>query len=219
MTPGVVASFDKAGVSDRDAMFIVSNVAHALGIDVNTLIISKSAIRNARMQVRQQEYERMKELFKDTSVQYLIVHWDGKLMPDNMESKKIDRLPILVSTESSTKIIDVPALDNGLAKTMASAVYAALKDWGLSDLTVGVCCDTTNANLGNKGGAALLLEQLLEKDLLWLACRHHILEIILEAAFVAKIPGTSGPNVPIFKRFENEWDSIDKKKLKMVWMI
>lgn len=47
------------------------------------------------------------------------MHWDGKLIPDNIESKKIDRLPILVSTESSTKIIDAPALDNGLAKTMA----------------------------------------------------------------------------------------------------
>ena len=191
-------------------MYIVGTVAHALGMNLKKLIISKSAIRNARVRIRKQECERIKELFENAPITYLIVHWDGKLIPDDIQCKKIDRLPIIVSTENLSKFIAVPALDNGCGLTIASAVYAALKEWGASDLTVGLCCDTTAANFGYKGGASPILEQLLGKDLVYLACRHHVLEILLSAAFQVKVPGTSGPNVAIFKRFQNKWDDIDK---------
>lgn len=35
-------------------------------------------------------------------------------MPDNIKSKRIDRLPILVSTENFTTIVIAPGLDNNL---------------------------------------------------------------------------------------------------------
>ena len=63
-------------------------------------------------------------------------------------------------------------------------------------------------------GAAVLLEQLLNRDLLYLPCRHHILEIILAECFEKNIPGISGPNVPLFKRFCDSWESIDKTQYK-----
>lgn len=49
----------------------------------------------------------------------------------------------------------------------------------------------------------------LQKDLLHLACRHHIYEIILRNVVEVAWPITSEPNVMIFKRFQDYWDKID----------
>lgn len=51
--------------------------------------------------------------------------------------------------------------------------------------------------------------QKLQKDLLHLACRHHIYEIILRNVVEVAWPITSRPNVMIFKRFQDYWDNID----------
>ena len=209
MTPQVVAAFDKAKVSDRDAVFITGLIAHAVNIDVNSLILNRKSINIARAEIRKTEFEKMKQIIQDTSVNFLVVHWDSKIISDTMACKKIDRLPILVSSDKFTKIINVPALQDQKASTTASVIYSSLKDWGLLELTSALCCDTANVNLGHKGGTAVFLEQLMEKDLIYLACRCHILELLLRAAFERKFPNTSGPNVPIFKRFREEWPNFD----------
>lgn len=36
-------------------------------------------------------------------------------------------------------------------------------------------------------------------------CRHHMYEIILRAVFELKMTHTSGPNVLLFQRFQEEW--------------
>lgn len=40
-------------------------------------------------------------------------------------------------------------------------------------------------------------------------CRHHIFELILRDVFELKIPTSSGPDVPLFKRFRESWVEID----------
>lgn len=209
MTPEVVAAFDKAKVSDRDAVFITALIANTLKIDIESLILNRNSINVARAEIRKKEHENMKQLIQDIPVTFLIVHWDGKLISDDVACKKVDRLPILVSSDQFTKLINVPALQNQKANTIARAVYASLKDWGLLDLINALCCDTTNVNLGDKGGAAILLEQLMDKDLLYLACRRHVLELLLRAAFEQKFPGTTGPDVPMFRRFREQWPTFN----------
>src|SRR6218665_1295923 len=75
-----------------------------------------------------------------------------------------------------------------------------------------MCFDTTASNTGRRNGACVLLEQKLEKDL-HLACRHHILELVLACVFSEFVlrAGSSGPNVAIFKRFQQFWTSVDRK--------
>src|SRR6218665_1457210 len=60
------------------------------------------------------------------------------------------------------------------------------QDWSVADRVKAMCFDTTSSNTGHQAGACILLEQKLERDLLYLACRqtrHHIMELILAAAF------------------------------------
>lgn len=41
-------------------------------------------------------------------------------------------------------------------------------------------------------------------------CRHHVFEIIIQSVFVgSKFASSSGPDIPLFKRFKNQWKTID----------
>lgn len=60
---------------------------------------------------------------------------------------------------------------------------------------------------------AVLLEQLLERSLIYLPCRHHICELYLRAAFESSV-GSSSVNVPLFARFQIAWAKIDQKLFK-----
>lgn len=74
-----------------------------------------------------------------------------------------------------------------------------------------MCFDTTASNTGRRNGACVLLEQKMDNDMLWLACRHHILEIVLESVVSISLPTSSGPDIQLFKRFKANWQKLDKK--------
>ena len=77
-----------------------------------------------------------------------------------------------------------------------------------------MCFDTTASNTGRKNGACVSLEHKMDKDMLWLACRHHILEIVLESVVSTSLPASSGPNIQIFKRFKVNWDKLNKESFQ-----
>lgn len=94
---------------------------------------------------------------------------------------------------------------------MSSAIFSTLYDWNATDGSVAACFDTPSSNTGQYNGACFLLEQKLQKRLLKLACRHHVLEVQLKTAFDSKFGATSAPVVPLFERFQKTWPSIDQK--------
>jgi len=89
-------------------------------------------------------------------------------------------------------------LISGTGQNQAEAVFQALEEWGLIDHVQALCCDTTASNTGRLKGACIILEQLLERDILYFPCRHHIYEIILRSAFEVNLVVTSGPDIQIF---------------------
>jgi hypothetical protein len=80
-------------------------------------------------------------------------------------------------------LLAIPKLASGTGHKQASATFELVHEWGLEDHIIGMSFDTTASNTGGKKGAAVLLEQMLGKQLLNLACRHHIQELIAEAVF------------------------------------
>lgn len=127
---------------------------------------------------------------------------------------KVDRLPVLITQRSGTQLLGVAKIASGTGEAQADAVYCLLKDWKALKNIIGMCFDTTNPNAGRLNGACSLLEGKLGRSLLRLACRHHIYEIFLRAAYEAKFPGTTAPTVPLFTRFRNIWENIDKKNFQ-----
>lgn len=208
ITPKLAAALDRAKVSDRKATLILTETARSLSCQPNAININRSSIRRQRKICRANFAASIKNAF-NTNVP-LVVHWDGKLLQDLTGKHNVERLPILISGHRVNKLLGVPKLASGTGENTASAISAALQNWGLADHVKAMCFDTTSANTGHRAGACILLEQKLGRCLLRLACRHHILELVLGAAFSAVMGSSLGPEVPLFKRFQAQWKGINE---------
>lgn len=207
VTRSLAAALDRTGISDRKATFILTQTAISLGHDPHNLSINRSTIARSRKKARAEFARHIKEEFHADVP--LTVHWDGKLLQDLTSKEHVDRLPILISGQGINKLLGVPKLTSGTGEGQANAIADALQEWEVSGAVAAMCFDTTAANTGRRIGACVLLEQILGRDLLHLACRHHIMELVLSAAFQSTMGGSSGPEVLLFKRFQEAWKSFD----------
>ena len=65
----------------------------------------------------------------------MVVHWDGKLLPDTkMRNTTVERLPIVITSTNIEQIINVPQLERSTGEEQAAAVCNALQEWGLCDI-------------------------------------------------------------------------------------
>ena len=126
------------------------------------------------------------------------------MLPDitNFVHEKVDCLGILVTGENTEKLLGVTKISKGTGEAMTEATIASLAEWGIKEQVIGMCFDTTSSNTGINSGACTLIEMLLQKELLYWACHHHIHEIIVSDVFKCCFGLTSGPDVLIFKRFK-----------------
>ncbi|XP_044598124.1 uncharacterized protein LOC123274533 [Cotesia glomerata] len=188
-------------------MFIIAAVIESLGLDIDKYNVSYSSIRNARISKREEIVDAIKKEEIDESC---VVHWDEKMLPTGQGTSKAERLSIHISGISGEKFLEAPLLSDGTGISQASAVFQALTTRNICDNIKGMCFDTTASNTGDTKGACPLLEKKIGRDLLYLACRHHTSELMLRNVAEVAWPATNGPNVPIFKRFRDNWDNIDK---------
>lgn len=202
---------DRCKLSVRESVYIIQATAEALGHNVDGLVINKSSIHRCRDALRVERANKIKTKFQNSPPSYITVHWDGKILPMlNVRDSGIDRLPIVITSKNVDLLIGVPKLEKSTGQEQANAIYRVLENWGVSDIVQALCCDTTASNTGRLNGACILLEQKLEKDLLYLPCRHHIYELILRGVFEAVLPHTtSSPDIPLFKKFRKNWNKID----------
>lgn len=144
----------------------------------------------------------------------LTVHWDGKCLPEMTGDEKIERLPIVVSSNGIDKLLGVPKLQNGTGRKMADAVIAAVTDWKIQDRIQAMCFDTTASNTGNVKGACRFVEEGIGRELVHFACRHHVYEIVLRQAFEVKFGKDKQPEVRLFQDFKKQWKDVDPTKFK-----
>lgn len=206
---GMTQALDRFQVSNKGAAVIIGQTAYNLGIDVSTLNISPEYIRLQRLKNREKIFQIIKEKFHTNSA--FTVHWDGKVLEDCTSTShvKCNRLAIILSACGETKILGVPKLTRQTGAIEADAVYSALQDWNVQDNVMAMCFDTTSSNTSSSIGACAVLEQKLGRHLLYLACRHHIMELLAGAAFKVTIESTtSGPKITLFEKFRTLWPDL-----------
>lgn len=204
----VTSALDRNKVSDREALRLIVPLASALGHDPSDISISRSTIQRRRKMARKE----LNCLIQNTfSPNYpLVVHWDGKMLPNIVGTGKIDRLPVLVSGDGEEKLLGVPMLAAGTGKNAADEIYELLAKWNVLNKVRAFSFDTTSVNTGHLNGVCVLLEKKIGREVLWLACRHHIMELILAKVFKLCFGPSNSPEIPIFKRFKSVWDKIDQ---------
>src|SRR6218665_4132695 len=112
------------------------------------------------------------------------------------------------SGDGNDKLLSIPTLAAGTGEQESNAVYNQLKLWRQSDKVVAMSVDTTAGNTGRLKGACTILELKLCRKLLWLACCHNAMELILSKVFTLCCGPSSAPEIPIFKRFKAIWKGI-----------
>ena len=75
---------------------------------------------------------------------------------------------------------------------------------------IGLVFDTTSVNSGIHQGVVVQLQRYLGRDLLELACRHHIAELVSGAACSKVYGDTDSPKENCFISFAKTWQQIDK---------
>ena len=212
ISPNVAATLDRTNTSVRKSSMIIASVINCAG-STPSGVMSKSTIHRQRKSARQQIAQSIKEQFQPVKG---VVHWDGKLLPDigGSDGGQVDRLAVLITSciDGSNKLLGVSKMLSGKGKAMADAVTQELESWSCDSVVIGMCFDTTASNTGRLSGACQLIENSLDRNLLWLACRHHMLEVLLADSFTVCFGPSSGPEILLFKRFKGMWFQLNHHK-------
>jgi hypothetical protein len=99
---------------------------------------------------------------------------------------------------------------------MATEIFYHLNDWDVVSNVTAMGFDTTSSNTGSKNGACHLLEQKIGRNLLHLACRHHIHELMVAATFKLIFGNTTSPQPTLFLSFQTAWPSINKSNFRPI---
>ena len=206
--------------SSRNEMKLVSTLLKAGGADLNNVSLSVSTIKRQRRRKIELEANVIRDSFssfKDFTDTFLVLHFDGKIIM-LMDKKTEDRLAIAVSSPGnlSGQFIASPAISNGTGDTMAKCVFKIVNDYQLIDSVHALVFDTTASNTGKWSGASTIFGLMLERPLLWLACRHHVCELFIKHANIAIRGETKGPDDPLFKELQKLFSFIDLDK-RTLW--
>ncbi|KAK3915674.1 tRNA uridine 5-carboxymethylaminomethyl modification enzyme 2, partial [Frankliniella fusca] len=103
-------------------------------------------------------------------------------------------------------------IPGGSGKDIATEVLDQIESFKITEKVKCVCSDTTSTNTGCNNGAVKIIEDRLGRRLIYLACRHHALEIIPKTLFENLIEKSSSPDIgKICKNFATEWEKLDQK--------
>ena len=111
--------------------------------------------------------------------------------------------------EEENKILCITKTEDSTGKVEEEKVKEVLESWKITEKIIACGFDTTSSNTGVHKGSCTILQQLLQRQLLWLACRHHILEIVIVAAFAELFGESKSPEFPLFKILKNSWNSLN----------
>ncbi|KAK2727100.1 hypothetical protein QYM36_007819 [Artemia franciscana] len=139
ITPQLTATLDRTKISDRKAMFVISETVKSLGHNITDLALNRNVP--------------------------LVVYWNGKLTAGLTSKEQVDRLPVIVSGKGVSQLLTVAKLTSDTGEAQASAVYPAIGDWCITENIRAICFDTTSSNTGRLAGACVLLKQKIGNEL------------------------------------------------------
>ncbi|ESN93227.1 hypothetical protein HELRODRAFT_181161 [Helobdella robusta] len=92
-------------------------------------------------------------------------------------------------------------LASGSGRAAADAVHEHINSLKCESMVIGMCFDTTASNTGKLNGACTLLEKAMGRNLLWMACRYHMFEVLLADVFNVCLGPSTGQEILFFKSF------------------
>ena len=213
-SPDVTSLSDRLGISNAAMSALTIAVAKTGGSNSSQLSVSKETCRRARRANREKLAEKSYEYFKRTHSQHGALHWGGKIM-NTSGAGSTETLAVLFSDTDryrEGKLLGVPKLNDSTGKSQAEHSAMLLDNWGLRSFVRALVFDTTASNTGRIRGAAARLEQDLNRRVFWLACRHHVAEIVIGDVWRSIFGRTTGPATTDNQKFRDFWPKLDRSQ-------
>ena len=93
-------------------------------------------------------------------------------------------------------------VDSWSGMQQKNVVVDMFTKWNISGQITGVAVDTTRSNTGQERGACKLIEDYLDKSVLWIACHccHHIYDLHINYVAEAVTGNTKDPGIKMSKK-------------------
>ncbi|KZS10355.1 Uncharacterized protein APZ42_025189 [Daphnia magna] len=134
-------------------------------------------------------------------------------------SRKLTAATAQVADRCQLSTRDLLALQSNIISTggasvnqfsISTSTIKLSSDWDVLGRLGGQVFDTTASNSGINAGCCALIEKEIFRPILWLACRHHMFELHIRHVWEAVSNKPDHPVEPLLKRFQSEWDLLDK---------
>lgn len=142
-----------------------------------------------------------------SSDEKVVIHFDGKHMAKlNKRHLGTDaRMVVICHTRTDDVPLGLPILQSGSAQSHVNEIIELCENSNLIGRIVGMVCDTEGVNTGRWNGVWAVFENETGTEILHLACRHHVKEVLLGAAFLAVFGRIEAPTLTIFDQLKTEW--------------
>ena len=171
--------------SARSHAMIVANTVAASGGNVSDFFISPRTAQRYRKDVVTTRADQVRTEFTAKVNQIgrkFVLHFDGKIVKEFTKGTRLngERMAIFLSSPDlpQPQLLGVPRIEGGSGEEITQGIISVLNQWGISgDHILAMSFDTSASNTGAWNGACVKLEVVLKKQVLYLACRHHISEL------------------------------------------
>ena len=221
-SPDVVSMLDRTGTTSRKAVGVVSSILKTgkidgQQVDLSEFSLSRPGLERKRINNRTVIMEQEMEEFAKKKPDWAAIHFDGKLIKDITGTKQ-ENLAILVSGAphylegkvlSVSKLMDEDGKPTSTGEAQFLAVMVQLKAWGVENNIVAVVYDTTASNTGRIKGATVRLQKCLDRPIFFLACRHHVGELVAKACWYSIFEADLTPDCKFFVSIKEDWENFD----------
>lgn len=142
-----------------------------------------------------------------------IILFDGKKFSriNARHVGKDSRMVAVCHTQNKDFVLGLPILASGNARAYANELIGLCENHNLTDRVIGLLFDTTILNTGQFGGVCAIFERETGKEVLNIACRHHIYELLLSSAMTTTLGLSVAPTLTVFDSLREEWPNIKSR--------
>ena len=155
---------------------VIAAVTKHLGNELEEVTLSRSTVRRAKKSNRQNYALQKRNDFVPTAP--LLLLWDGNMLPGltRVHADRKNRVAVVVSWKKKEMLLGAPNIPSGTEKAHVNVCIKLLYKWNIAEQIRRLVFDTTASNTSINTGACTLIEKGLGRELVWVACRHHIME-------------------------------------------
>jgi hypothetical protein len=184
---------DRLHLSDQAVSEIVTACLIDFGLTNDAECVTRAKVRRDRAKVRRHVASRetgLEALFYDgrKDVTLEMINIDGR-----WHRRKIKAEHISLVSQPGNRYFDHLTVFDGTAETLAAALVVSIdQSESRSTLTV-LGCDAANTNTGWKAGTNVLVQQALNRPIMWVVCQLHQNELPLRHLLQQLDGTTQGP--------------------------